>query len=401
MKPIYILQSYLVKELLKTLFLSLIVITSILFMAMLLQLMGKLSVVDIGSFVDFLPGLLSYLLGYTLSLAMLVSTTLTFGKFAGDNEFIAMKSCGFSPVYMMTPVILLSLYVSLLNYYLNDQVVPQSHLQKRQLMHQAIDALITSSIAQDGSTIEVSDDFRISYFKFEDGIFYGLVIHRIDNNQAQEKLVAEEGSLEFDSEGQALMFKLKNGTLTKIDHNNTRGRDYASFTKFWFPIKVNQDNAEERALRPKYQTMLQLVLVDEMISSELKIQAEQELAHFYHHPPKLTAQQKQQKEDSLKYAVKASKKKYQQVLLEIHRRIAFSMSCFFWVLVAMGMSLLQKHRVLSFGLSAILVTSIYYPLLMLGEQLVMKGYDAFLCMWIANIATGILGLGLIWKALRH
>ncbi|MEK7485998.1 MAG: LptF/LptG family permease [Planctomycetota bacterium] len=427
MKLIYILQTYLIKELAKTLFLALIVITSILFMGVLLQLVGHLSVIDIGSFINFLPSLLFYLLGYTLPLAMLASTTLTFGKFSSDNEITAMKACGVSPVCLITPVILFSLLISLFSYYLNDQIIPQSNLQKRQLLNQAIESLINSSIAQEGSTIEVSNEFRISYFKFEDGIFYGLVIHRIDDNLAQEKLIAQEGKLEFDQK--TLRFELKNGSLTKYDRKyehhkkqailgqegleqpapeknssaqNVLGRDYATFSRFSLPIKVDQKTPEERANRPKYRTITQLTVQDLYLGEERLRSAEQALASFYSDPPKhLPSHQKKNQENNLQNALKNAKKHYHLILLEIHQRIAFSLSSLFWVFVAIGVSLLQQHRVFAFGLSAILVMSIYYPLIMVGESLTLKGYPPLISMWIANLVTGALGGVLIWKAFRR
>jgi lipopolysaccharide export LptBFGC system permease protein LptF len=208
MKTIYILQMYILKELLKTLCLSLVVVTSILFMAMLLQLVSKLQVIDITNFVDFLPNLVLYILGYTLPLSLLVSTNLTWGKFSSDNEITAMKACGISPLHLLSPFLFVSLYISLISYYLNDQIIPQSHLQKRQLMHHAIHQILNSTASHGGATIELINDLRISYFRYKDGVFHGLLIHRLDNGQAQEKWVGAQGKMFFD--GQSLILKLKN-----------------------------------------------------------------------------------------------------------------------------------------------------------------------------------------------
>ncbi len=90
--------------------------------------------------------------------------------------------------------------------------------------------------------------------------------------------------------------------------------------------------------------------------------------------------------------------------VEMQRRASLPLACVIVVLLGAPLGMLVRHsnRLVAFGVSAIPVFGVYYPLMVVGEYLTTAaGLAPSIAMQLPNAALGLLGLGLMWHAYRR
>jgi len=85
---------------------------------------------------------------------------------------------------------------------------------------------------------------------------------------------------------------------------------------------------------------------------------------------------------------------------EAHGRIALAFSCIIFALIGIPLGILAKkgNTSVGLGIAALVVTPVYYPLVLLGEGVAKAGaLEPIVAVWLANIVVGITGLVLLRK----
>ena len=103
-----ILQRYVSGEVIRAFLLSLLTMTAIfvLFMITAEAMRSRLSPQDIG---HLIPYVIPSTLPYTMPVSLLFAVTVVFGRIAGDNEIIAIKSAGLSVMTVIWPTIFVAI----------------------------------------------------------------------------------------------------------------------------------------------------------------------------------------------------------------------------------------------------------------------------------------------------
>ncbi len=92
---------------------------------------GLSPMVMVEAFVLTLPALLAL----SLPMAVLVASLYGYSQLAGDLELVAMYANGISVWRMARPALIAAIFVTLLNFFLYDQLVPRSNLQFSRLQN--------------------------------------------------------------------------------------------------------------------------------------------------------------------------------------------------------------------------------------------------------------------------
>ena len=82
-------------------------------------------------------------------MAVLLSTLLAYGKLSSNSELLALKSLGIKTSRIISPAIALSIFMTGLTFYFNDNLVPASN----KLAETTLRAGIGSSLAQNKEKI--------------------------------------------------------------------------------------------------------------------------------------------------------------------------------------------------------------------------------------------------------
>lgn len=130
------LQQYVLRELLYVAVLSLIALTSIIFVGMSASLVqGGLSVIQLA---DVIPYVVALSLPYALPSALLLASVFVFGRLGAQNELSAMRSSGVNLNYIIFPALAIGLLVSIGSFGLNHYLLPWSVTRVSQMRNQII-----------------------------------------------------------------------------------------------------------------------------------------------------------------------------------------------------------------------------------------------------------------------
>ncbi|HZY86300.1 MAG TPA: LptF/LptG family permease, partial [Gemmataceae bacterium] len=127
-----ILHRMILWELTKVFFLSLLAITGILLMAGIVAEASQQGLTP-GQLLEVIPLLIPSTLPYTLPATTLFATCVVYGRLAGDNEILAIKSAGVNIMKVVGPGIFLGVVVSCATMGLYYRIIPYTHHRMRTL----------------------------------------------------------------------------------------------------------------------------------------------------------------------------------------------------------------------------------------------------------------------------
>ncbi len=194
------------------------------------DLMGK----GLGVFVilELLFFVSASLIPLALPLAMLLSSIMTMGNLAENNELTALKSSGLSLYRIMRPLTMVVLLISIGTFYFANYIIPISNLKWRALIYD-IQVTKIANIVTPGQYSNEIDNYAIKVNKEENGIFKGITIHDHSSPNSIKTIRAEEGELFNSSNGSVLYLKLKNGAvIEELDVNQPIGFTSANNSYF-------------------------------------------------------------------------------------------------------------------------------------------------------------------------
>ena len=118
------LQLYLARDLLRGTFLAAVVLTLVLTVLGLIEPLREHGLTG-GQTLMLFGYSMPFMLSFTLPMAALFATTIAYGRFSQDNELMACKASGISPLALLTPAIVLGAIVSVLTLALGLYVAPR------------------------------------------------------------------------------------------------------------------------------------------------------------------------------------------------------------------------------------------------------------------------------------
>ena len=128
-----ILQRYVMGEVLRSFFLALMTVTSIIVLFMVMIEASKLGLSP-GEILSIVPYMIPGSLPYTIPVSLLFSVTVVYGRLAGDNEIVAIKSAGLSTFTVLRPTLMLGLVLSGLLAYLSYDPIPRATHRVKEIL---------------------------------------------------------------------------------------------------------------------------------------------------------------------------------------------------------------------------------------------------------------------------
>ena len=356
---------YILKEVLPIFFIGLMTFTIILLMDKILKLI-ELIVTRGVSLVQILKLLLfispSFLI-FTIPMAVLLGTLLSFGRLSGDSEITAFKASGMSLYQLFLPIGFLSILAYLLTTYLVFYGLPWGNRGFMSTLY---------VIAQSKADIEIKE--RVFNDTFDGIVVYvdkvpihgkkieGILIQDERDPSKIATIFAKEGFLMSNPKSQEIILRLFNGDIHRFE---PRGNVYQ---------KVRFDASDLRLELTKAFTAIGKKLKDkEMSIDEIK--------------------EKMKK-------MEGNGEDTTSLKVELHKRYAFPFACIVFGLIGVPLGIQPRRSGRSYGfVFSILIILSYYISLTASEIFAVRHtIPAFLAGWAPNFLFGGLGVYLLIKA---
>jgi lipopolysaccharide export system permease protein len=174
------------------------------------DLMGK--GLEVSVILELLFYVSASLIPLALPLAILLSSIMTFGNLAENNELTALKSSGLSLFKIMRPLIFVVCLISITTFYFSNYVIPVANLKWHSLIFDIQETKVAVLVTP-GSYSKEIDGYAIKVQDGKDNSFTGITIHDYTEPQIVKTIKADSGTIYKSQRGDYLLFQLKNGKI--------------------------------------------------------------------------------------------------------------------------------------------------------------------------------------------
>jgi lipopolysaccharide export system permease protein len=148
-----------------------------------------------------------------LPLAVLLSSIMTLGNLGETFELIAIKSAGISLLRFMRPLFFVSILLTIVAFFFNNNVLPIANLKMNTLKY---DIIVTkpSFDIKEGVFYDKIEGFviKIGHKGKDDSTISDVVIYEANGGQQDNMIVANTGKMIVTPDKQSLIFVLRDGT---------------------------------------------------------------------------------------------------------------------------------------------------------------------------------------------
>lgn len=174
------------------------------------DLMGKgLSIVVVTELLFYVS---ASLIPLALPLAILLSSIMTLGNLAENNELTALKSSGLSLYRIIRPLTSIVLVIALGTFLFANYVIPVANLKWHSLIYDIQNTKIATIITPGAYSREL-EGYAIKVDKGTGNEFEGVLIHDHTNPKEVKTIRAKYGKIYKTENGKDLFFELKNGSI--------------------------------------------------------------------------------------------------------------------------------------------------------------------------------------------
>ena len=377
---------YILFDILKIYFAALLLLTILLVMIIVVNEAIKEGL-PLQHAVILIPYTLPEQLRLSIPMTLLLATTVSFSRMAGNNEIIAAKSLGIAPWRLMWPVWMLALVFSLQCVWLNDFAVTWGRSHLTSVLYRALEDIIYSKLDKEGKfERQFGDDtYTISVERVEGK---KLIFPEIVSHKKQWSVRMDEAEIHVDYDKAILTIAFTN-LLMRTGNDNFFYHERA----FSIPIP-NPENMNLDFISPSDVPMSEIE--EQTRKCNMRIEAAQRKI------ASLTAFSLVTGDSNLaasqawltcEQEITNATGRLRRLRTEPPRRWANGFSCFFFVWLGVPLAIrLQRADVFSSFFACFLpILALYYPFLMYGVNGAKAGTLPPSFVWIGNICLGMIG----------
>lgn len=354
MKILKIIDKYLILEFVKPFLFMVFALTIIMISGYLFELTDFIIIKDIST--KIVAKLLLYrvpqVMVNSFAMAVLFSTLLSLSRLVKDSEFTALRMAGINFWRLIVPLILMSILVSGITYFMNERIVPWSNTKYHNIIKYSIHKKEDQKLHKD------------VLFKWEERYVY---IGEIDDSSKEAKRI-----IIYDkSAGKKDLITASYGSV----ENSRLWLENALVYKLGVD---NYSKGEERV-------------------NKLKINIGKDINNFYDKAKKPSEMNRKELRERIEL-FKASGIDTSKLLVEYHINLAESLVCLIFVLVGAPLSIKSnKGRIFGIIVSLIIIF-VYYVFQSISRSLGLNGIlSPVVAAWLPNIIFALVGTYLILK----
>ncbi len=222
------LNKYLFEQSLIPFLLSVAVITTVLFLQFLIRAVDRFlgKGLDALTIFEYLYLNLAWIIALSVPMSLLISSVMTYGRMAQQNEITALKSAGINLYNIIKPAILFSSLVGIGLCLFNNFILPEMNYNARLLARDIYKKKPELSI-EPGYFVDMIPQYTMIVNEMDGKDFKDVKIFSKNQKSEQTTIYANQGSLS--SDGNMITIDLINGEIHEIDLS-----DYDYYRKIKF-----------------------------------------------------------------------------------------------------------------------------------------------------------------------
>ena len=233
------LNKYLFKQSLIPFLLSVAVITTVLFLQFLIRAVDRFlgKGLDVLTIFEYLYLNLAWIIALSVPMSLLISSVMTFGRMAQQNEITALKSAGVNLYNIIKPSILFGSLVGIGLCLFNNFILPEMNYNARLLARDIYKKKPELSI-EPGYFVDMIPQYTMIVKEMDGKDFKDVKIFSKNQKSEQTTIYANQGSLS--SDGNMIAIDLMDGEIHEIDLS-----DYDYYRKIKFKthqIMISMDD---------------------------------------------------------------------------------------------------------------------------------------------------------------
>ena len=351
-----------------------------------------------GPVLRMMPYILPVTMRYSVPAAALLAGCMLFGRMSSDNEIVAIKSMGISPIAILSPIFVVAFLISVATVWINDIAVSWGRPGAQRIITESIEQIAYGMLSSRRS-------FELEPFsivvKEVDGRRLVMPVIKIRDDERDEltTISAQEAWLRYLPATHELEVVLNKGLIEMADFESRFNGELSR------KIKLPDGRADERGEKsPSDYAIRELPeqrarTADQISHLEGLMAADAAFCLVSGDAAGLQSARWEDRSKSLRY----SKYRINRLRTEPWRRWANGFSCFFFVVVGVPLSIRMRNSdfMTSFFSTFLPILVVYYPLMTFGVDRAKDGdLPQFAC-WLGNAACGFWAVWLTRRVLRY
>ena len=436
------LNKYLFKQSLIPFLLSVAVITTVLFLQFLIRAVDRFlgKGLDALTIFEYLYLNLAWIIALSVPMSLLISSVMTFGRMAQQNEITALKSAGVNLYNIIKPAILFGSLVGIGLCLFNNFILPEMNYNARLLARDIYKKKPELSI-EPGYFVDMIPQYTMIVKEMDGKDFKDVKIFSKNQKSEQTTIYANQGSLS--SDGNMITIDLMDGEIHEIDLS-----DYDYYRKIKFKThqimismdelmlnRTTESNRTDREMRiPQMidEIKRNKILISQIyerienVKKEIGItnlnantleSIQEEIEKLKQKQIEISSSENELNDDSIisnledkQYILSITnnarqfkneftlienyEKTNNKFKVEIHKKFTLALACVLFTMVGAPLGILVRNggMTIASGLS-IAFFLVYYILLIWGEQLADRNLlNPGLGSWLPNIILFISGM---------
>jgi len=339
--------------------------------------------------IQTMPYIVPEMLRFTIPGCLLFAVCSVFGRMTESNEIVAMKSLGINPLSVIRPVLIVAWVLSVTTFAMYDACAVWARPNLRRLIARSVDQIAYGYLRANGSFS--SRGMSIVVKGVEDDRLLQPVIN-IDGRGGNPAitLTAKEATLHGNRNSRTLRFECQDAQVEVAGKGSFRRPD-----RFVYDVVVDEpdprpeDNQSPAALGSR--TIPKQILREKGLVAGLEA--------------KLSASVDSNEADTtlLQAQLDQHKSRLFRLESEIPRRFSNGLGCLCFAMIGMPVAMWGRSSdtMSVFFLCFMPILLVYYPLLVIGENLALDGVFPQYSVWLADGVLFVIGTVLLLRQMRR
>lgn len=341
-----VLNRYMSGDFLKSFLLTVLVLTFVMYVGTVVQAIDLMARGVSGLLIMKVFSLnIPFVLSFVIPMSVLVTVLLHFGRLSADGEITAMKASGISLWQIATPILFLSVLLSILCLYINAELSPRSHFARRQMLRN-LGEEDPMALLEEGMFISDFPDVEVFIGKKHGQQLEDIILYKFNGTNTEVEVIAKSGTVDMDRTNRIMNIQLFDVRMTEFDAKDPSKTRTLSAASYPLSLDLNDMLKPGGEIRKK---------PADMSYAELIIAAQNARQQNPHMPEERVPQHR------TKLAVEAS------------QRLALSLSCFSFTLLAIPLGIRSHRKESSIGIGiALVLLFLFYLFIIISDALISR-----------------------------